>query len=59
MRIEMIIEAKEERGRPPAINRLRSALKGLWRGYGVKAITAKQIDESKPAGSRDDKQAKE
>ena len=43
MRIEMIVEATEQRGRPPAINRLRSALKGLWRGYGVKVVTAREV----------------
>ena len=47
MRIELTIECKEERGKVPAINRLRSALKGLWRGYGVKVITAREIELTK------------
>jgi hypothetical protein len=38
MRLTLTIHVPELTGRPPGAIRLRRALKGLWRGYGVRVV---------------------
>ncbi len=57
MRIELIVEATEQPNRPPAINRLRSCLKGMLRSYGVKVVSAREIKPKAAADDDDRKQA--
>ncbi len=49
MKLRLVIEVKELANRAPPIHRLRSALKNLWRGYGVRVVGIEPIQNESPA----------
>ena len=45
MKLELVIEAAEHPDKPPAVVRIRRALKSLWRSYGLKVKSYRHVNE--------------